>query len=419
MARTADPVGPKFDDRSVAHVDMDAFYAAVEVLDDPRLHGKALVVGGSPDGSRGVVCSASYEARKYGVHSAMPAGMAKRLCPHAIFLPGRMGRYEEISHRIRDIFSEFTPLVQPISVDEAFLDLNGFGGFTGAVKVARAVKGAIRDRLDLTASVGLATNKSVAKIASDFRKPDGFVVVPPGREQEFLDPLPVARIWGVGPKAEALLASLGIRTVRQLREFDQTTLEKRFGKWGSQLFRLCRGVDTRDVEGPGEWERKSISAQSTFGVDLSSWEDLEERLLELSQRVSGRARADGLAGKTVTLRARYPDFRTVTRNHTLETPTRSTAVLYRTSTDLLRALIEPGDAFRLLGVGISQLTDRIVIQRSFFDEAGEGIGDRIDRVMDEVEAEAGADALIRARLLAARQRRKKRRERPPGAGDEE
>jgi DNA polymerase-4 len=389
---------------------MDAFYAAVEVLDDPHLAGKAIVVGGSPDGSRGVVCSASYEARKFGVRSAMPAGQAKRLCPHAIFLPGRMGRYEEVSHRIRDVFHEFTPGVQPVSVDEAFLDLCGFGGFEGAVVVARNIKEAIGSRLRLTASVGVASNKSVAKIASDLQKPDGFVVVPPGREQEFLDPLPVKRIWGVGPKADASLAALGIRTVRQLREFDKATLKKRFGKWGGQLWLLCRGIDEREVEGEGEWERKSVSAQSTFAEDLSRWEDLEERLLELAERVCRRARAEGLAGKTVTLRARYPDFRTVTRNRTLDRPTRSTEVLYRTASDLLRKLVRPDDAFRLLGVGLSQLTDRVIVQRGLFEETREAKGDRIDRVMDVVEAEAGREAIVRARLLPARQRRKKRKQ---------
>jgi DNA polymerase-4 len=387
---------------------MDAFYAAVEVLDDPRLRGKPIVVGGSPDGSRGVVCSASYEARRFGVRSAMPARTALHLCPSAVFLPVRMSRYEEMSSNVHALFHEFTPLVQSISVDEAFLDLSGFGGFAGAVGVARNLKARIREALGLTASVGVAPNKSLAKIASDLEKPDGFVVVTPGKEQAFLDPLPVRRIWGVGPRAESILAELGIHTVRQLRDFGRPTLKKRFGKWGEQLFLLARGIDERDVEGSGEWERKSISAQSTFPTDLSRWEDLEERLLELSERVSRRARAKGLAGRTVVLRARYPDFRTVTRNRTLEIPTRSTAVLFRTAADLLRILLRPKDAFRLLGVGLSQLTDRIVVQRGLFDAVEEPIGDRIDRVMDTVEAEAGRDALVRARLLPAKRRRKER-----------
>jgi DNA polymerase-4 len=223
----------------------------------------------------------------------------------------------------------------------------------------------------------------------------------------------------VGPRAEASLAELGIRTVRQLRDFDGATLTQRFGKWGDQLFRLARGIDERDVEGPEEWERKSISAQSTFGTDLGAWTDLEERLLELSERVSRRARAGGFAGRTVTLRARYPDFKTVTRNRTLEIPTRSTEVLYRASADLLRRLRKPGDAFRLLGVGLSHLTDRVIVQRGLFEEVGPAVGDRIDRVMDTVSGEVGRDALVRARLLPARRRRKERREKRAKQVEEE
>ncbi len=394
--------------RAVAHVDMDAFYVAVEVLDDPRLAGKPLVVGGSPDGARGVVCSASYEARAFGVRSAMPAAVARRLCPPAVFLPVRMNRYEEVSKRVHALFRESTPRVQPVSVDEAFLDLSGFGGFSEAVEKAREVKTRIRDRLGLTASVGVASNKSVAKIASDLEKPDGFVVVRPGQEQDFLAPLPVSRIWGVGPKADEALARMGVRRVRELRAVEKGVLVRRFGTWGEQLFLLCRGVDERDVEEPREGGRKSVSAQSTFPDDLRRWADLEEALLALSERVAARARAKGLAGKTVTLRARYPDFRTVTRNQTLERPTRSTETLYRASAGLLEKLMRPGDAFRLLGVGLSGLTEKVVVQRGLFEESGEKVGERIDRVMDEAAAEIGDGALVRGRLLPRAQRRKKR-----------
>jgi len=401
-------------ERIVAHVDMDAFYVAVEVLDDPRLRGKAVVVGGSPAGSRGVVCSASYEARAFGVRSAMPAITAKKLCPGAVFLPVRGSRYSEMSSRIHALFGRFTPRVQPISIDEAFLDLSGFGGFEGAVREARFLKKTILETLGLTASVGVASNKSVAKIASDLEKPDGFVVVPPGTERDFLDPLPVRRIWGVGPKAGASLAELGIRTVGQLREFDRDTLLRRFGKWGNQLYLLCRGIDDRDIEIPEDAGAGSVSAQSTFHRDLDLWEDLEEQLLQLSERVSRAARAKGLAGRTVTLRARYPDFRTVTRNRTLASPTRSTDVLYRTAAELLRVLSRPGDRFRLLGVGLSRLTDRILVQRGLFEEEGETVGERIDRVMDQARDRIGSEALVRGRLLKAARRRRERRARRGG-----
>jgi DNA polymerase-4 len=385
---------------------MDAFYASVEVHDDPRLRGKPVIVGGSPDGSRGVVCSATYEARAFGVRSAMPAGVAHRLCPQAVFLPVRIDRYVAVSDRIHELFLEFTPRVEPLSIDEAFLDLSGPGGFEDAVRQAHAVKARIREETGLTASVGLASNKSVAKIASDLRKPDGFVVVRPGEEQAFLDPLPVSKLWGVGPKTEEELAKLGVRTVLDLRVLDPVDVERRFGKWGAKLHELACGRDDREVADPGEHERGSIGAQSTFERDLGAWADLEERLLGLAERVARRARAKGLAGRTLTLRARYPDFRTVTRNLTLKTPSRTTETLYRAAADLLRRLMRPGDRFRLLGISLSHLCERFAVQKDLFEEPGEPHGDRVDRAMDAVLSRVGENAVVRARLL---ERRKKRR----------
>jgi DNA polymerase-4 len=384
---------------------MDAFYASVEVHDDPRLKGKPVIVGGSPDGSRGVVLSSTYEARAFGVRSAMPAAAAKRVCPSAVFVHGRMDRYVAVSDRIQDLMQEFSPLVEPVSIDEAFLDLSGFGGFDAAVEQARRLKARIREDQGLTASVGVASNKSVAKIASDLRKPDGFVVVRPGEEQAFLDPLPVSRIWGVGPRTEESLARWGVRTIRDLRLVDRRELERRLGKGGRKLHELARGIDARGVAAPGEREQGSIGAQSTFERDLSAWPDLEERLLSLAERVARRAREKGLAGRTVTLRARYPDFRTVTRNRTLDRPARSTEALYEAACELLRRLARPGDRFRLLGIALSGLCERVVVQKGLFEEPGEAAADRVDRAMDAVLSRVGERSIVRARLLNRRRRR--------------
>ncbi len=304
--------------RSILHLDLDAFYASVEVLDRPELRGKPVIVGG--DERRGVVAAASYEARKSGVHSAMPTATAKRLCPKGIFLPVRMSRYAEMSDTVFAIYRRFTPLVEPLSIDEAFLDVTGCERlFGGAEEVARKIKAAVREETGLTVSAGVAPNKFLAKIASDLGKPDGLTVVPPGGEQDFLDPLPVGKLWGVGKVTEEALLGRGIRTIGDLRRSSRETLVRTFGAHGEHLHELARGIDDRPVE--TEREAKSVGHEDTYDHDLRDRGAMRRELLSLSDRVSSRLRHGGIKGKTVTLKVKYHDFVQVTRAITLSDPT--------------------------------------------------------------------------------------------------
>ena len=266
----------------IIHADMDAFYASVEERDQPELVGKPVIVGGSPE-QRGVVSAASYVARRYGVHSAMPAVTAHRLCPHGIFLPPRISYYAEISSQIRDIFERFTPLVEPLSLDEAFLDVTGSERLFGpAPEIGRKIKQAIREELRLVASVGVAPNKFLAKIASDLKKPDALVVVEPEQVQEFLAPLPVERLWGVGKKGSKVFERLGIRTIGQLRQWPLESLQTHFGSSGEYLWQLAHGIDDRPVV--PEREAKSISHETTFAQDIAELEVLRAWLVDLTEQ---------------------------------------------------------------------------------------------------------------------------------------
>ena len=305
-------------DRTIAHVDMDSFYVSVEVRDDPKLRGKPVAVGGSSD-FRGVVSSASYEARRFGVRSAMPMSTAKRRCPDLVVVPGNMAKYRDASGRLRAIFDDFSPAVEPLSLDEAFLDLTGAERLLGTPReIGEAIRRRIRDDLSLTGSVGISNSKFVAKLASDHDKPDGLTIVPPEDVVSFVQSLPLERLWGVGPRTREALQEAGIRTIAALARADERVLSRALGSSAVRLIRLARGEDSRPVvtEAPA----KSLSHEITFGRDEQDTGRLEAVLLALCEKVSRRARRAGVAGRTVTFRFRRPDFTTLSRSRTFAAP---------------------------------------------------------------------------------------------------
>ena len=378
----------------LAHVDMDAFYASVEQLDNPDLKGKAVIVGGDPK-RRGVVSAASYEARKFGVHSAMPMSQAVRLCPHAIVLPVRMRRYAELSQRIHDIFQRFTPQIEPISLDEAFLDVTGsLRLFGSAEKIGRAIKAQIREQLGLVASVGIAPNKFLAKLASDLDKPDGFVVITEENKQQILDPLPVSRIWGVGKVTEKVLKSEGIDTIRRLRETPVEVLRNLFGDQTSHVLRLAQGADDRPVE--SDREAKSISSEQTFATDIADKNILLDVLLHQVEDVGQRLRRNDLEARTITLKLRYGDFRTVTRSSTFDHFTNTTETLWGEAKEVFRKWHKKSaGALRLLGFGVSGLQRAGSGQQQLFLEPDQEKQKRLDRAFDAIRGKFGRDALKR------------------------
>src|SRR5208283_2366547 len=365
----------------ILHCDMDAFYASVEERDRPELVGKPVIVGGSPE-KRGVVSAANYVARKYGVHSAMPSATAHRLCPHGIYLPPRIDYYAEVSRHIRDIFERFTPLVEPLSLDEAFLDVTGSEGLFGpAVEIARQIKQLVRAEIRLVVSVGVAPNKFLAKIASDLKKPDALVVVEPGHEQEFLDPLPVERLWGVGKQSSKVFERMGIRTIGQLRQWPLDVLQARFGSSGEHLWNLAHGRDDRPVV--PEREAKSISHETTFEHDIADMDVLRAWLVDLVEQVGCRMRRHGLRGRTVHLKVRFADFSLITRSQTLPEPTDITDELWRTADELLCQRLPAGHLpVRLLGMGVSGLDDSGTVQGMLFDREERQKQTRLDVVAD-------------------------------------
>ena len=328
------PVAPdRGGPRTIIHVDMDAFYASVEQRDRPELAGRPVVVGADPRG-RGVVSAASYEARRFGVHSAMPIGRAARLCPHAVFLPVDMVKYAQVSRRIMEVLAEFTPLMEAVSIDEAFLDVSASRALMGdGPTIAARIKARIREAVALAASVGVASNKFVAKVASDLEKPDGLVVVAPGAEADFLGPLPIARLWGVGRVTAAALESIGVRTIGQLAVIPEAHLQARFGAGGAGLRGLALGHDDRPVEPFAP--PKSMGAEETFERDHRDVERLCATLRGQAERVARELRAEGYAGRTVQLKLRFADFSTLTRRHTAE-PTQDGLRIYQEA----RALLE-------------------------------------------------------------------------------
>ncbi|MBI5967783.1 MAG: DNA polymerase IV [Deltaproteobacteria bacterium] len=332
---------------------MDAFYASVEQEDNPSLKGKPVIVGGD-GGKRGVVSAASYEARVYGLHSAMPTAQARKLCPQGIFLPVRMERYREVSEQIYKILSDYTPLVEPLSLDESFLDVTGSETLFGpALGVAKEIKKRIYETTGLTASAGIAPNKFLAKIASDLKKPDGLVEIKPEKVPEFLRDLPISKLWGVGKSTEQVLQEMGILRVGQLATYPVELIERKLGKFGLELVALARGEDDRPVI--PQSEPKSIIQEETFTPDLQEREAMEKILLDQSERVGWELRKQMLKGYTVQLKVRYPDFSLVTRSVTLPSPTDQGIEIYEAAVKLLNKTEVQRKRARLLGVGISNL----------------------------------------------------------------
>ena len=340
--------------RHIIHADLDAFYAAVEQLDNPELRGKAVLVGGRPEG-RGVVATASYEARRFGVHSAMPMATAVRQCPEGIIVRPRFDRYREMSGRVMDIFRDVTPTIQPVSLDEAYLDITEATAQTSPIAIAIDIKDRVRREVGLTVSVGLGTGKCVAKIASDFQKPDGLVVVPEGAEAEFLALLPVGALMGVGPKSAARLRDDSIHTIGQLAAMPDSWFTRRFGKRGAGIRDRARGIDDEPVQ--TSREAKSISSETTFPEDLNSVADIRPVVERLSDSVAGSLARKGLTGRTVTVKMRLSDFTTFTRQTTLPHPINDDETIVATAWTLLEREMTPGRAFRLLGVGVSGFSD--------------------------------------------------------------
>jgi nucleotidyltransferase/DNA polymerase involved in DNA repair len=382
--------------RTILHADMDAFFAAVEARDDPAIADRPVVVGADPRGGRGrgVVAACNYEAREYGIHSAMPISEAYRRCPDAVYLRPRMKLYAEISERIMAILEGYTELVEKLSIDEAFLDVTGSTQLFGdGESIARQIKDQVWEREQLTVSVGVAPNKFLAKLASDLEKPDGLVVVEPGVEREFLHPLPVERLWGVGPKTAGQLHGLGIHTIGDIAEFLLERLERHLGHGHAEhLKKLSVGEDDRPVE-VGH-ERKQISRETTFLTDTEDRDYVQRTLLALTEEVAARLRRRGLAARTVTLKLRLAPFDTLTRRKTVEADLTTTETIYPIALKLLEAA-DPGHRpIRLIGVGVANLHEHASEpQLGLFDD------NRVADVMDEISDKYGHDALKRARLL--------------------
>ncbi len=386
----------------ILHCDMDAFYASVEERERPELVGQPVIVGGSPE-KRGVVSAANYVARKYGVHSAMPSATAHRRCPHGIFLHPRIDYYAEVSRQIREIFERFTPLVEPLSLDEAFLDVTGSEQLFGpAAEIGQQIKAVVRRETGLVVSVGVALNKFLAKIASDLNKPDGFLVVE--HVQEFLDPLPVERLWGVGKQSSKVFQGLGIRTIGQLRQWPQDALASRFGSQGEHLWRLAHGIDDDPVV--PEREAKSISHETTFEEDIDSLEVLRAWLVDLTQQVGWRLRRHGLRGRVVHLKARFADFSTITRSQTLPEPTDITHELWQVADDMLCNRLPASHLpVRPIGMGVSGFDATGLVQGLLFDqdERKKQIG--LDLAADQIRERFGSSALRRATSLSQERQR--------------
>ncbi len=373
---------------------MDAFYASVEQRDNPDLSGQPLAVGGT--GNRGVVAAASYEARQYGIRSAMPMREALRRCPHLLRVRPRMAHYQAVSRQIFAIFRNFTPLVEGLSLDEAFLDVTASVALFGdPVDIADSVKRQINETTALTASVGVAENKLVAKIASDLDKPDGLTVVYPADYAARLDPLPVAVIPGIGRETLKRLSRASISTVRDLRTADDRVLEPIFGRYTQKTRDRAAGIDDRPVVAARE--EKSISAEETYDTDLARREDMERELLRLAEKTTARLRKAGLAASTVQIKIREPDFTTVTRQRGITPPTNGTDQVHAVACSLLREWLatHPAARVRLLGVGGSKLST--AAQGDLFSDADSETG--IDRTVDEIRDRFGSDALGRARTL--------------------
>jgi DNA polymerase-4 len=382
--------------RAILHIDMDAFYASVEEQDRPELKGKPLIVGGT--GGRGVVAAASYAVRRFGVRSAMPMREALRLCPQAIVVHPRMARYKEISDQVFAIFREFTPEVEGLSLDEAFLDVTASQQLLGNPEAIGAkIRRRIAQRTGLTASVGIATNKLLAKIASDLNKPDGMCRIDAGNIREILDPLPIHKLFGVGQKTLPAVLAAGIRTFGDARVAGDEVLWRAFGKHGKTMRDRASGLDDRPVE--PDREEKSISAEETFDTDIRAQPELTAQLKGLADRTASRLRGQQLLAGRVSVKIRRADFTTYTRQRALEPPTQDTAIIAAAAEALLQGWLasQPKAAVRLLGVGVSDL--QLLKQADLFSGPAQDSGARLDSAVDGIRDRFGAGLLTRASLL--------------------
>ncbi len=379
----------------IAHIDMDAFFAAVEQRDNPTIRGKPVVIGADPKGGlgRGVVSTCSYEARKFGIHSAMPISQAYKLCPRAVFLPVNMKKYAQASDQIFDIFYDFTPDIEPISVDEAFLDITESFHLHGTpFKTCQKIKERIKEKTQLTASIGLAPVKFVAKIASDLCKPDGLLEISQENLLDFLWPLPIEKLWGVGPKSKEAFNRMTIKTIGDLAHIDLAILYECFGENGKHLYDLANGIDERDVH--VEEDVKSVSHENTFETDTGDKDLLYETILDLSERVSRRLRKHGLKGKNITLKIRLAGFKTFTRAATLPERTSFTDIINKKSKELFDEFFKRGMKVRLLGVRVSHFEDLYVQESLFTDQKSERL-EKIHKAVDTIKNKFGEDAIKR------------------------
>ena len=386
-------------DRIVLHIDMDAFYASVEEMDRPELRGKPVIVGGTSN--RGVVSAASYEARKFGVRSAMPIFEAKRRCPHGIFIPVRMGRYQEVSRQVMHILERYSPVIEQVSIDEAYMEVSGLERLFGSpVELATRMKQEVKERTALTCSVGIAPNKFLAKIASEFRKPDGLTVISPGEAEPFAASLPIEKIPGVGKKTVDRLKAMGVSRLGHVGDLPEQVLSRAVGKFGRTLLAFARGEDDSPVVPYSD--AKSISNEETLEENSDDPRILRKELLSLAENVGRRLRESGLAGSTVTLKLKRADFVLITRSLSLSKPTNSTNTLYKAGLRLLDE-VELSGKFRLIGIGASKLvrTAEGQEQLELFDEESKKASSwkSVEKAMDNIKKRFGKDAIKRGGVL--------------------
>jgi DNA polymerase IV len=390
----------------ILHVDMDAFFASVEQLLNPEWIGQPVIVGADPqDGKgRGVVAAASYEARKYGVHSAMPISRAYQLCPKGVYVQPHGHLYQHYSQQVFNILSGYSPLVEPLSIDEAFLDMTGSLHLYKSLKaIGEKLKNEIKQETHLPASVGIAPSKSVAKIASDLNKPDALVIVEPDKVQDFLDPLPVTKLWGIGEKTFDSLLKMGIRTVYQLRQYPQEVLIQKFGKMGQHILNMATGTDQREVV-PTE-EVKSVSNEITFDEDQTDMDLVKKTVFNLSEKVAGRLRRSGIQGKTVQLKIRFQDFKTYTRSYSFKSNTNLTDEIYKTTLFLLDEFDPLEIPVRLLGVGVSNLENESGRQLSLWEfDIDKKL--KVEKVMDQIQDKFGKNSISHAEGLSHKSKNK-------------
>lgn len=388
--------------RFIVHLDMDAFFAAIEQRDNPDLRGQPVVIGADPKSGRGrgVVATCSYEARKFGIHSAMPISTAYQKCPQAVFLKPDMEKYNVVSDQIMEIFYTFTHAVEPVSIDEAFLDISDvYVHFGTPIQTCLLIKSRIKEATGLTASIGLAPTKLAAKIASEINKPDGMVEVTLENLLDFLRPLNIKKIWGLGEKSRLILNKAGVKTIGELADRNIREMVALFGKTGAYFWQLANGIDEREVE--PETEAKSISNEFTFDQDTSAIPEIRAALLSLCEKVSSRLRQAGYQGKTVTLKIRFADFQTFTRAGTIKEPTNSVDTIYRKIKLLADSFLTRGKKVRLVGVKVSGLLPSD-IQATLFKSEGENRTEKIDQAIAEIRERFGYDSIYRSSTKSSR-----------------